>query len=146
MMFPFLLPVAGALGGAILKKKDPLTGAALGGGLGLLGAAAIPGAAAAAPAAAATQAAAPAAQAAPQGLLGTVMGAADKYGKPAGQALQMAQVAQGMFGQEPQAPAPAQPLVAQGDPIGQMLAQQQQMEEMRRRNRGLLGGGYGGLA
>lgn len=38
----WMLPAVGALGGALMNKKDPLKGALLGGGLGLAGGAALP--------------------------------------------------------------------------------------------------------
>jgi hypothetical protein len=70
------------------------------------------------------------------GLLKDVLG----YAKPVGDALGMAnQVNQLMQSNRPQIQAPMmQPQQAQ-DPIGGLLAQQMQLEEMRRRARG----GYG---
>ena len=126
-MFPLLIPMAiGAVGGAVMNRKNPLKGAAIGAGLGagagalapgLLGAAGASGSAAsaAAPAAAWADGAgaivAPAAQsAAPSGitgLLSSANAAATKY-KPLMDAAGIGMNVAGQVGGQEQ-PAPAAP-------------------------------------
>lgn len=150
-MFPFMIPLLGAAGGALLNKKDPLKGALMGGGLAagggaLLGAGGLGAAASAAAPAAAGSAAggAPAAG----GLMG-MLDTAGAYAKPIAQVAGAAGNVSGLLAQPPAQP---QMPVNQGGPgVGQamqgLLTQpdETQMAEARKRMQmGLLGGGYYG--
>lgn len=174
-MFPFMIPLLGAIGGAALNKKDPLKGALMGGGLAagggaLLGAGGL-GAAAGGSAASSGAALGSLTDAAPElakmgyagpenfsggGLLDKLSGGlemADKYAKPIGNAASAANSTMGLFG-GPQPQQPAMPVNQGGPGVGQamtgLLQQDQATMEQRmaeaRKKMGLLGGGYGGIA
>lgn len=152
------LPLAGALGGALLNRKNPLDGALIGGAAGGLGALAAPSIAAsfgaAAPVAAQTAAqAAPAAASvateasAQPSMFGQAMGALDKYSKPIGVAANVAQVGQGRLSQ-PQMQAPQLQPRPGVDMSGLLSPQDWQQKSLARKQQqmaqmGLLGGGYG---
>lgn len=171
-MFPLLIPVlAGAAGGALLNKKDPLKGALLGGGLAAGGGAlpALSGAAGGAASGAAgggslsggllnfsgAQAAAPivdksipaagslASGGAPSGLLDTL----GSYAKPLGNIAGAASQANGLLSQGQQ-PIQAPQLPQYQDMSGLLATAQQnpqlaQLQAQRMKRRGLLGGNYG---
>lgn len=157
-MFPLLIPIAaGAVGGALLKKKDPLKGALLGAGLGAGAAAAAPaiggllgGSAAAAPAAAAFPGATGlpgmAATAAPEtGLLASANSALTQY-KPMIDAATTGIQMSGALDQQPEQPLPtAPPIMNQGgaEVLAGLASQggaQQEMQERARRRAMLRGG------
>lgn len=132
-----LLPLIGSAVGAMTSKK-PLKGALLGGAAGampgLLGA---PAAAATNPALIESAVANPmygASSASPTGLLGGALGALDTYGKPAMMGMSIANKAKQLATPQ-QAPAPQMMPVQGQDTIGQMLQQQAQLEELRRKAR-----------
>lgn len=165
-MFPLMIPMAiGGLGGAIVNRKNPLKGAAIGAGLGagagalapgLLGAAGASGSAAsaAAPAAAWADGAgaivAPAAQsAAPSGisgLLSSANAAATKY-KPIMDAAQVGISTAGLLNQPQQqemAAPPPQMAVGGAETLAQIAGQGVQPgagADERARRRALLRGG-----
>ena len=134
-MFPFLLPLPGAGAGGLIDKRKPLRGTLLGAAAG-----AVPGLLAAPTASAATN---PAliesaaglsthgiSSASPLGL-GGLLG----YAKPIGEAALAANAVNGLM-QPRQTQAPQMMPQQQGpDPIAGLLAQQQQLEEMRRKAR-----------
>ena len=150
-MFPFLIPLIGAAGGALLNKDNPLKGAAIGGGLGALGGFAAPGllgtpavAGAATPGIAG--AAAPAASAPATGLLGTL----GQVMQPVGQAANAAMTTKSLLGPEEELiPAPQimppmpgnnslSAIATQGQ---QAIAQQMQMDAEKRAARRKMFGG-----
>lgn len=160
-MFPLLIPMAaGAVGGALMKKKDPLKGALLGAGLGAGAAAAAPaiggllggsgaasGAAAAAPWADGAGAIVAPGAAPSTGLLSSANAALTQY-KPMIDAATTGISMSGALDQQPeqQAQAPA-PMMNQGgaEVLGQLAGQgganmQQDMQE-RAKRRSLLRGG-----
>ena len=126
-MFPLLIPMGiGALGGALLKKKDPLKGALLGAGLGAGAAAAAPaiggllggsgaasGAAAAAPWADAAGAIVAPAAAPSTGLLASANSALTQY-KPMIDAASTGIQMSGALDPQPEQAAPAPAPMTQG--------------------------------
>jgi hypothetical protein len=161
-MFPLLIPMGiGALGGALLKKKDPLKGALLGAGLGaglgaaapaiggLLGGGAAGTAAgtAATGAAGAVPAALPAAALPETGLLASTNAAMTKY-KPIIDAATTGIGVSGAFDQQPEEQAPTPAPMTQGGPetLASIAAQgapatvQAGMQERARRRAMLRGG------
>lgn len=163
-MFPFLIPLLGAAGGAILNKKDPLKGALMGGGLAagggaLLGAGGLGGAPAAGLSAGQDAALAAQGFAGPESMAGPgmfdkfkgLLDTSSEYTKPLGNALGAANQAQGLLSQ-PQQPAPmVQPGNGQGvgQTIGGIVQGQEQLDQQRiadarKKMQGLLGGGFYG--
>ncbi len=159
-MFPLLIPMAaGAVGGALLKKKDPLKGALLGAGLGAGAAAAAPAiggllggsgaastAAAAAPWADAAGAVVAPAAAPSTGLLASANSALTQY-KPMIDAATTGIQMSGALDQQPDQPLPtAPPMMNQGGAevlaglAGQGGAMQADMQERARRRAMLRGG------
>jgi hypothetical protein len=132
-MLPLLIPMGiGALGGALLKKKDPLKGALLGAGLGLTAGAAAPAiggllgggaagtaagtaATAATGAAGAVPAALPAAALPETGLLASTNAALTKY-KPIIDAATTGISMSGALDEQPEQAAPAPAPMTQGGP------------------------------
>ena len=158
-MFPLLIPIAaGAVGGALLKKKDPLKGALLGAGLGAGAAAAAPaiggllgGSAAAAPAAAAFPGATGlpgmAATAAPEtGLLASANSALTQYKPMIDAATTGIQMSGALDPQQQQPQQTPQPIMNQGgaEVLGQLASQggnmQADMQERAKRRAMLRGG------
>lgn len=121
-MIPWILPAIGSVGGALANNKNPLMGAAIGGGLGLAGGAALPSLGAGA----GTQAGMLAAQEAGMGLGGTLgwkgattglqgmANAATQGGllDTAGNAMRTAQTVKSMM--PPEQPMPAAPGYSSG--------------------------------
>lgn len=143
-MIPLWLLGMGA--GALLDKKKPLRGAMLGGAGGFLGPQLLGGsslfggggpgllgnAAATNPAlieSAVGSTGYGMSSASPESFLAT----ASKYMKPAGEALGAASAAQSLFGQPQQQMAPPVQMMPTGDPIGQLMAGDQQQEAMRQK-------------
>lgn len=146
-MFPLLIPMlAGAAGGALLNKKDPLKGALLGGGLaagggallgagasaGAMGAGTVGGAGAAVPGAVSQ---------------GGLLGGFSQYAKPIGDAAATANQVGGLLSQ-PQQQMPQAQLPQYQDMSGLLATAQQnpqlaQLQAQRAKRRGLLGGNYG---
>lgn len=173
---PWMLPVAGALGGALLNKKNPLKGALLGGALGATGGALAPAAAGAAGGIAGSGLTAgtgtlgtiaagtggtgiSAAGSALGSGIGSSIGAsspgllaqAGQYATPALQGLQAASMVQGMTQEPPMQAAPLQ--LRPGPDMSGLLAQGVDPQEEERRRltqqqavQGLLGGGYARIA
>ena len=160
-MLPLLIPMGiGALGGALLKKKDPLKGALLGAGLGAGAAAAAPaigglmggpgvasGAAAAAPWADAAGAVVAPAAAPSTGLLASANAALTQY-KPMIDAASTGIQMSGALDQQPEQAAPAPAPMTQGGPEtlaaiagqGAPATVQAGMQERARRRAMLRGG------
>lgn len=160
-MFPLLIPMAaGAAGGALLKKKDPLKGALLGAGLGAGAAAAAPAiggllggsgaastAAAAAPWADAAGAVVAPAAAPSTGLLASANSALTQY-KPMIDAASTGLQMSGALDEQPEQPAPAPAPMTQGGPEtlaaiagqGAPATVQAGMQERARRRAMLRGG------
>lgn len=162
----WMLPVAGAVGGALLNKKKPLKGALIGAGLGAGGMLAAPylGAAggsygAGAFGTAAGYGGAGAATVTPTagaGLLGGLKTAAG-YAQPVMQGMQAAQMAGGLFGggEQQQAPQMMPQQVAENQQLqgllqaGQQGISETEQEQMKRRLqnqqliRQIMGGGNG---
>jgi hypothetical protein len=155
-MFPLLIPMAaGAVGGALLKKKDPLKGALLGAGLGAGAAAAAPaiggllggsGAAAAAPWADGAGAIVAPAAGPETGLLASTNAALKEYApmlNAASTGIQMS----GALDQQPEQAAPAPAPMNQGgaEVLAQIAGQgganmSADMQERARRRAMLRGG------
>lgn len=134
MFGPWLLPLLGAAAGGLVDKRKPLRGMFLGGAAGAMpGLLSAPAAAATNPAlieSAAGMATHGVSSASPLGLTG-LLGAA----KPIGQAALAANAVSGLMQpRQVQAP-PMMPQQQTQDPIAGLLAQQQQLEEMRRKAR-----------
>jgi len=159
-MFPLLIPMGiGAVGGALLKKKDPLKGALLGAGLGAGAAAAAPAiggllggsgaastAAAAAPWADGAGAIVAPAAAPSTGLLSSANAALTQY-KPMLDAASTGIQMSGALDQQPEQPLPtAPPMMNQGGAevlaglAGQGSSIQQDMQGRARRRAMLRGG------
>lgn len=140
MFGPWMLPLLGAAAGAMTSKK-PLKGALLGGAAGYGGSLLAPamGAASAATNPALIESAAGmathgASSASSGGLLGGALSGVDKYAAPINAGLMMANNAK-QLAQRDQ-PMPVQmPQQQPVDVLGQMLAQQAQLEEQRRKQR-----------
>ena len=133
-MFPWILPLLGAAAGGMIDKRKPLRGMLLGGAAGaapgLLGA---PATAATNPAlieSAAGMATHGASSASPLGV-GGLLGAA----KPIGEAALAANAVSGLMQPRQMQAPPMMPQQQTQDPIASILAQQQQLEEMRRKAR-----------
>lgn len=133
-MFPWILPLLGAAAGGMIDKRKPLRGMLLGGAAGaapgLLG---TPAAAATNPAlieSAAGMATHGASSASPLGV-GGLLGAA----KPIGEAALAANAVSGLMQPRQMQAPPMMPQQQTQDPIASILAQQQQLEEMRRKAR-----------
>jgi hypothetical protein len=138
MMFgPWLLPLLGAAAGALTSKK-PLKGALLGAGAGygagLLGPAAMGATNPALIESAVGAGTHGVSSASSGGLLGGALAGVDKYATPINAGLMMANNAKQLGQREAQPMAPVQQQQPV-DVIGQMLAQQSQLEEQRRKQR-----------
>jgi len=153
----WMLPLAGAAAGALIKKKDPLKGALMGGALGAAGGAMLPAGSSLTGglmSSAGTQAAAPitdlSVKAAPGAMGQAGMGLLegfDKIATPAAKGLSAASAAQGLLSPQ-QAPIQSQPIQSQPVDFSSLMRQAQapgnDRDRYMQRIQAMMQGGYRG--